>query len=60
MSGHRVERIRVVHGASRTTRWRAVCSCGWLGGLCAHWQTAEAEGTDHLRGSYAADGWETP
>jgi hypothetical protein len=45
---HQVERIEVEHGASRTKRWRSVCSCGWLGGICAHWRTAEADGTDHL------------
>lgn len=48
-AAHQVERIRLGAGVGRSARWRPVCTCGWLGRIEAVWQTAEAEGTDHLR-----------
>jgi hypothetical protein len=46
---HQVEIVRQEHGAVRAKRYRAECSCGWIGGVCDHPKTAEADGVDHLR-----------
>lgn len=49
MSAHQVEVVRQEHGTVRALRYRAECTCGWIGGLCDHPATADADGADHLR-----------
>ena len=49
VTGHRVTVEREEHGTIRAKRYRAECSCGWIGGICDHPATADADGRDHLR-----------
>lgn len=47
-NNHRVDVRSGRHGSSETLRYRAYCSCGWIGGICSHHKTAEADGDDHI------------
>lgn len=52
---HSVTIDRYRHGAAGAYRWRAECSCGWIGGVCSHHKTAEADGVDHLRAVHVGE-----